>query len=63
MGNLANLQEAVRLSDNQLTGEIPTELGNLANLQSLSLWGNQLTGEIPTELGNLANLQELYAMG
>ena len=54
----ANLQE-LYLSDNQLTGEIPTELGGLANLQSLSLWGNQLTGEIPTELGNLANLEQL----
>ena len=43
-----------------MTGEIPTELGNLANLQQLYLGGNQLTGEIPTELGNLANLQELY---
>ena len=42
------------------TGQIPPELGNLANLQSLGLGGNQLRGEIPPELGNLANLQELY---
>ena len=47
------------LSDNQLTGEIPTELGDLANLEELYLWGNQLTGEIPTELGSLANLTGL----
>ena len=39
-----------------MTGEIPTELGSLANLESLSLWGNQLTGGIPKELGSLANL-------
>ena len=42
-----------------MTGEIPTELGNLSNLQGLSLWGNQLTGEIPTELGSLSNLETL----
>ena len=46
-----------------MTGEIPTELGNLANLQGLYLWGNQLTGEIPAELGNLANLQQLDLSG
>ena len=47
------------LDDNQLTGEIPTELGNLSNLQRLYLPRNQLTGEIPTELGNLSNLRTL----
>ncbi len=44
---------------NQLTGEIPPELGNLAKLEILSLGTNQLTGEIPSELGNLANLRQL----
>ena len=48
------------LSDNQLSGEIPAELGNLANLQELGLGGNQLSGEIPAELGNLTNLQDLF---
>ncbi len=41
---------------NQLSGAIPPELGNLANLAGLSLAGNQLSGAIPSELGNLANL-------
>ena len=35
------------LDRNQLTGEIPMELGNLSNLQDLFLGDNQLTGEIP----------------
>ena len=48
---------------NQLTGEIPKELGSLANLLGLYLSKNQLTGEIPKELGILANLQELYLGG
>ena len=48
------------LFSNQLSGEMPAELGDLANLTVLSLWGNQLTGEIPTELGDLPNLDVLY---
>ena len=48
------------LDENQLSGEIPTELGNLSNLQRLHLGGNQLTGGIPTELGSLTNMQDLY---
>ena len=51
------------LDDNQLTGGIPTELGNLSSLTRLSLFRNQLTGEIPTELGNLSNLRTLILSG
>ena len=47
------------LSDNELTGELPADLGNLASLLSLSLWGNDVTGKIPPELGNLASLEWL----
>ena len=47
------------LQRNQLTGEIPAELGSLTNLERLWLAGNQLTGEIPAELGSLTNLEGL----
>ena len=43
-----------------MSGEIPPELGDLANLQILSLSANGLSGEIPAELGDLANLELLY---
>ena len=48
------------LSANQLSGNIPPELGDLASLETLSLHTNELTGTIPAELGNLANLQILW---
>ena len=50
----------IDLYNNELTGEIPKEIGNLRNLQYLYLHNNQLTGEIPKEIGNLMNLQDLY---
>ena len=43
-----------------LTGEIPSEIGNLTNLITLRLGINQLTGSIPPEIGNLTNLSYLY---
>ena len=46
------------LAGNQLTGEIPAELGNLTSLIWLDLYSNQLTGEIPAELGSLSNLTQ-----
>ena len=53
----------LRMSSEGIVGTIPSELGNLANLQGLSLWGNRLTGGIPKELGNLANLRSLWLSG
>ena len=43
-----------------LSGPIPPELGDLANLEELRLSLNELTGPIPSELGNLRRLETLY---
>ena len=51
------------LYENRLSGEIPPELGNLANLETLGLSNNRLSGEIPPELGSLANLEDLSLSG
>ena len=47
------------LYENQLSGHIPPELGNLSNLTVLNLYSNQLSGTIPSELGNLSSLEVL----
>ena len=47
------------LSYSELYGEIPSEIGNLINLETLNLSYNQLTGPIPPEIGNLTNLKRL----
>ncbi|MCY4573082.1 MAG: leucine-rich repeat domain-containing protein [Gemmatimonadetes bacterium] len=47
------------LWSNELSGDIPAELGHLMSLQTLSLQGNRLTGSIPPELGSLTNLETL----
>ena len=44
------------LFDNDLTGPIPSELGNLDHLEWLYLSDNKLSGEIPAELGNLDHI-------
>ena len=44
---------------NELTGEIPVEMGNLTNLRELILSLNELTGEIPAELSHLTQLMLL----
>ncbi len=47
------------VANNNLTGELPAELGNLSELTELAFYDNQLTGSIPPELGNLGELVTL----
>lgn len=44
------------LDNNNLTGTLPPQLGDLAELERLVLDGNQFTGTVPPELGNLGKL-------
>jgi Leucine-rich repeat (LRR) protein len=47
------------LSYNSLTGPLPSEVGSLANLNSMVLSGNKLSGQIPESIGGCSVLQEL----
>lgn len=66
-GSLANTTwnnltylEALDVSNNYFSGQIPESLSNLTRLRRLGLSRNSLTGEIPCSIGSLSNLEELY---
>ena len=51
---------SLKLNNNQLSGTIPSSLGNLDYyLSTLLLNDNQLTGTIPTTMGRLKRVSEL----
>jgi len=54
-----NILSEVVLSSNNLTGSLPSELGDLSDLYWLALSHNQLTGNVPREIGGLSNLRWL----
>ncbi|MBN1779345.1 MAG: leucine-rich repeat domain-containing protein [Candidatus Buchananbacteria bacterium] len=55
--NKINL-ESLNLSNNQLTGALASQIGQLRNLKVLNLSNNQMTG-VPAEVGQLQNLEIL----
>lgn len=48
------------LADNNLSGTIPAEIGNISYLETLRLNKNDLTGGIPASIGNLQKLKVLW---
>ncbi|CAB4306702.1 unnamed protein product [Prunus armeniaca] len=52
--------EFLVLSVNNLSGPIPSYLGNIFTLQALALESNLFSGTIPPELGKLINMEILY---
>uniref|UniRef100_A0ACD5ZVK2 Uncharacterized protein n=1 Tax=Avena sativa TaxID=4498 RepID=A0ACD5ZVK2_AVESA len=53
------LLKGIDLSENQLTGEIPYEIGSLSAVLILNLSRNCIGGSIPDELGGITNLEAL----
>jgi len=57
--NLTKLKELV-LKNSNIAGPIPSEIGQLENLQYLNLADNFLTGNIPGEIWELIKLETLF---
>ena len=53
----------IYLRESELSGSLPSSLGNLTHLNVLLLDSNQLSGPIPPELGKLENLGYLWLSG
>ncbi len=50
--------EELNISDNKLTGALPSEIGKLTKLKVLNASNNLMTG-VPAEIGHLPNLEVL----
>lgn len=53
----------ITLLNQNLSGTIPSSVGNLSSLDGLDLSGNSISGNIPPEIGNLTSLQILLLDG
>ncbi|KAG2252940.1 hypothetical protein Bca52824_083076 [Brassica carinata] len=59
MGGNLQLLFGMDLAENELSGEIPVELGGLLEIQGLNLSHNNLTGMIPESFSGLKNIESL----
>jgi len=48
------------MNDNDITGTLPTELGNLVNMTHMSFKDCLLEGTIPSEFGRMTKLENLF---
>jgi len=51
------------LNKNEVSGEIPRQIGNMSNLETLNLSINHLVGHIPSEIGHLRHMVTLDLSG
>ena len=58
-GNLGNLTY-LKMSGNNLSGRIPSQVGLLSNIKQIWFAEMPLTGTIPSEVGNMALLEDIF---
>jgi len=57
--SLSNLQSKIDISNNNLSGNIPVEIGRLKQLLMLGVSNNNFSGNIPNQISELTNLEIL----
>ncbi|XP_077226265.1 receptor kinase-like protein Xa21 [Tasmannia lanceolata] len=60
IANLSTHLYWLTIGQNQISGNIPSQIGKLINLQNLGIYQTFITGSIPTSIGMPQNLQRLY---
>ncbi|KAF8749626.1 hypothetical protein HU200_012644 [Digitaria exilis] len=60
---IPTLSVSMRISQNLLSGPLPSELGNLQNVASLDFSDNRISGEIPSSIGECQILEYLNISG
>ncbi|XP_028779708.1 receptor like protein 21-like [Neltuma alba] len=58
-GSILNFMSGMDLSSNELTDEIPSQIGYLGTIHALNLSNNQLKGPIPETFSNLKQIESL----
>ena len=58
-GNILALMSGLDLSNNELNGSIPPEIGYIENILALNLSHNHLSGTIPQSFSNLVKVESL----
>ncbi|XP_040376794.1 receptor kinase-like protein Xa21 [Oryza brachyantha] len=60
---ISTISSFMYLAHNKLTGNLPSDIGNLKNLGELDLSDNMILGKIPTSIGECQSLQYLNLSG
>ncbi|KAI9156424.1 hypothetical protein LWI28_006289 [Acer negundo] len=58
-GSILRYMLMIDLSSNELTGDIPTDIGNLQQIIAMNLSRNSFSGSIPESFSNLTNIESL----
>ncbi|KAK0592797.1 hypothetical protein LWI29_025551 [Acer saccharum] len=58
-GSILIYMTGLDLSSNELTGDIPKDIGNLQQIKAMNLSHNFLSGSIPESFSNLTNIESL----